>query len=29
MTNALPDDAGYTIGTDVSLEQVIAETADD
>lgn len=29
LTNALLDDAGYTVGKYVSLEQLIAETADD
>lgn len=29
VTNALLDDAGYTVGRYVSLEQLIAETADD
>jgi Fic family protein len=29
LTNALLDDAGYTVGRFVSLEQLIAESADD
>ena len=28
LTNALLDDAGYTVGKHVSLEQLIAESAD-